>query len=148
MRGQVLGVDERSGEGQISGDDGLRYSFRPGDWSDRIGPAIGALVDFEAQDARALRIYHQPGTAVARPRQQVGADRDKIIAALLAFFVGTLGIHRFYLRRNGSAIAMLILSCTLVGLVVTAPWALIDMVRYLVMSEAEFAHRYNGALPR
>jgi TM2 domain-containing membrane protein YozV len=62
---------------------------------------------------------------------------------LLAFFIGTLGIHRFYLGRTGSGIVMLILSITLVGLLVTAPWALIDMVRYLVMSDEEFAARYQ-----
>ncbi|NJC32743.1 TM2 domain-containing membrane protein YozV [Sphingomonas jejuensis] len=148
MRGQVLGVDRRSGEGQIAGDDGRRYSFRPADWSDRVGPAVGALVDFEAEQTRALRIYHQPGTAVAAPGRAGVGDRDKIIAALLAFFAGTLGIHRFYLRRKGSGIAMLLLSCTVVGLAVTVPWAFIDMVRYLLMSDAEFTHRYEALPPR
>ena len=31
MRGQVLGVDRQTGEGQISGEDGHRYVFRPDD---------------------------------------------------------------------------------------------------------------------
>jgi hypothetical protein len=37
---------------------------------------------------------------------------------------------------------MLILSCTFVGLILTVPWAIIDMIRYLVMSDREFAARY------
>jgi hypothetical protein len=37
---------------------------------------------------------------------------------------------------------MLVLSCTLVGLIISAPWALIDMVRYLIMSDREFQERY------
>lgn len=61
---------------------------------------------------------------------------------MLAFFFGTLGIHRFYLGRTGSGFVMLALSITVVGLLLTAPWALIDAVRYLIMPDAEFAARY------
>ena len=48
-------------------------------------------------------------------------------ALLLCFFMGPLGAHRFYLGRKGSAIAQLLLSLTVVGLVVTLPWAFIDL---------------------
>ncbi len=151
MRGQVLGVDRTSGEGQIAGDDGRRYRFRPEDWGDKLAPAVGASVDFEANDTRALSIYHVPGSVPAHIAQAAHAgtpprrrtSRNKIAAALLAFFIGTLGIHRFYLGRTGSGIAMLVLSCTLLGLFITAPWALIDTIRYLVMDEGEFDARYN-----
>ena len=37
---------------------------------------------------------------------------------------------------------MLLLTCTVVGLLATVPWSLVDMVRYLVMSDREFAVRY------
>jgi TM2 domain-containing membrane protein YozV len=70
-------------------------------------------------------------------------DRNKYIAALIAFLLGPLGVHRFYLGRTGSGIAMLLLTCTIVGLIVSGPWALIDMIRYLVMDEREFAERYG-----
>jgi len=154
MRGQVLGVDRNSGDGQIAGDDGRRYRFRPDDWSDRNGPAVGAIVDFEAQDTRAISIYHVPGasgavttaatmTSTPRPDSPRRTDRNKIVAALLAFFVGTLGIHRFYLGRTGTGVLMLILTCTLVGLLVTGIWSIVDMIRYLIMDDAEFDARYN-----
>lgn len=147
MRGQVLGVDTRTGDGIVSGDDGRRYAFKPADWAARGEPAIGMEVDFEAHENRALTIFPVPGTTPApMPAAQApateGSDRDKLIAALLAFLLGPLGIHRFYLGRIGSGIAMLLLSCTVIGLFVTVPWALIDMIRYLVMSHAEFEQRY------
>ena len=41
MRGQVLGVDPRSGEGLVAGQDGQRYRFAPEDWAHRGEPAIG-----------------------------------------------------------------------------------------------------------
>jgi TM2 domain-containing membrane protein YozV len=79
-----------------------------------------------------------PPATVAPPTN----DRNKYVAAVMAFVIGTLGIHRFYLGRTGSGIIMLVLSITVIGLVISAPWALIDMIRYLMMSDEEFAARY------
>jgi TM2 domain-containing membrane protein YozV len=146
MRGQILGVDARKGEGMVAGDDGRRYSFKPDDWAARGEPAVGLYVDFEIHESRALSIFPVPGTLpqpIGSPLPAaVENDRNKYIAALIAFLLGPLGIHRFYLGRTGSGIAMLLLSCTLVGLIVSGPWAFIDMIRYLVMSDREFAERY------
>ncbi|MBN8806888.1 MAG: TM2 domain-containing protein [Sphingomonas sp.] len=147
MRGQVLGVDTATGEGQISGDDGRRYVFRPEDWSDRGGPSVGALIDFEADDRHARRIYRQPGTHVATAAPPE-TDRNKYVAALLAFFFGIFGVHRFYLGQIGSGIVMLLLTCTLVGAIATGIWAFIDMIRYLMMSDAEFAYLHRRDRPR
>lgn len=148
MRGQVLGVDTRTGDGLVAGEDGLRYRFGPADWAHRGEPAIGATVDFETDRGRALSIFPLPTVAAgavavpaAHPAARVN-DRNKYVAALLAFFLGPLGIHRFYLGRTGSGVLMLIMSIVVVGLLITIPWSLIDMVRYLMKSDEEFAARY------
>jgi TM2 domain-containing membrane protein YozV len=147
MRGQVLGVDTRTGDGIVTGEDGRRYSFKPLDWAARGEPAVGMEVDFETHESRALSIFPVPGAspppavASAPPAPDIG-DRNKYIAALIAFLIGPLGIHRFYLGRTGSGIAMVVLSCTIIGLLLTVPWAFIDMIRYLVMDERDFAERY------
>ena len=149
MRGQVLGVDKRTGNGIVAGEDGRRYSFKPDDWAARGEPAIGMDVDFESHESRALTIFPVPGAAPPVPARTAvpteRSERNKFVAALLAFFLGPLGVHRFYLGRVGSGIAMLVLSCTVVGLLLSVPWALIDTVRYLVMSNGEFAARYDRA---
>jgi TM2 domain-containing membrane protein YozV len=147
MRGQVLGVDTRTGDGILTGDDGRRYSFKPLDWAARGEPAVGMEVDFETHESRALSIFPVPGTSpppavVSAPPVPDAGDRNKYVAALIAFLIGPLGIHRFYLGRTGSGIAMILLSCTIVGLLLTVPWAFIDMIRYLIMSDREFAERY------
>ena len=148
MRGQVLGVDKRTGDGIVTGDDGRRYSFGPKDWADRGEPAVGMLVDFEAEQSRALSIFPVPAPVAAHTARVAGIpgeienDRNKLVAALLAFLLGPLGVHRFYLGRIGTGVIMLVLSMTIIGLLLSVPWALIDMVRYLVMSDREFAARY------
>lgn len=48
------------------------------------------------------------------------APKSIVVAYVLWFFLGQLGIHRFYLGRKGSAIAMLIL--TIIG------WATVAFV--------------------
>lgn len=147
MRGQVLGVDTRTGDGIVAGEDGRRYSFRPDDWAARGEPAVGMMVDFETHERRALTLFPVPGTVPAPAPagySAEGASRNRFVAAILAFLLGPLGIHRFYLGRVGTGIVMLLLSVTVVGLLLTVPWALIDMIRFLVMSDRDFAERYAG----
>lgn len=61
-------------------------------------------------------------------------EKSRGIALALAFLLGAFGAHRYYVGKNGSATAMLILSCTLAGAIITAPWAFVDMVTILVGS--------------
>lgn len=59
------------------------------------------------------------------------SDRLILPAALLAFFLGVFGAHRFYVGRTGSAIAMLVLTLTLVGAIVSGIWSIIDCILIL-----------------
>ena len=56
------------------------------------------------------------------------SDRTVIAAFLMAFFIGPFGIHRFYVGKTGSGIAMLILTLTMIGAIVTVIWATIDWI--------------------
>lgn len=49
-------------------------------------------------------------------------------AFLLSFFLGTFGAHRFYVGKVGSGIAMLLLTLSFFGLIVSAIWAFIDWI--------------------
>ena len=64
-------------------------------------------------------------------------------AMLLAVFLGPFGAHRFYMGQRGTATMMLMLAVTLVGLLVTAVWLLIDLPRLPAM-----VRRHNSALER
>ena len=69
----------------------------------------------------------------------------KIIAVLLALFLGQFGVHRFYLGSIGTGVVMLILTFTVVGIIISLPWAVIDLVRLLIMNDVEFDRRYNAS---
>jgi len=50
---------------------------------------------------------------------------------LLAFFLGTLGVHRFYVGKVGTGIFQLILSLSFIGLFASSIWVLIDWIMIL-----------------
>lgn len=62
------------------------------------------------------------------------APKQKIVAFLLAFFLGGFGVHNFYLGKTGMGVAQLILTITVIGAVVSLPWALIQSIMILVGS--------------
>ena len=56
------------------------------------------------------------------------SPKSRVVAAILAWFLGIFGIHRFYVGKVGTGIAMIF---TLGGLGI---WALIDFIMILVGS--------------
>jgi hypothetical protein len=56
------------------------------------------------------------------------SDKSRLAAALLCWFVGVLGVHRFYVGKVGTGVAML-LTCGGLGV-----WALIDLIVILLGS--------------
>lgn len=65
--------------------------------------------------------------------------KDKVTAALLAFFLGGLGVHRFYLGQTGLGFLCLIFCWTLIPAFI----AFIDFIIFLTMSEESFNLKYN-----
>jgi len=60
--------------------------------------------------------------------QRISNDKPSAgVAYLLCLFLGAWGGHRFYLGHKGSAIAMLLIGLTFIGLIITGIWAFIDL---------------------
>lgn len=67
--------------------------------------------------------------------------KDKNIAALLAFFLGSVGAHKFYLGQIGWGIVYFLFSWTLIPGIV----AFIEFIMLALMDTDEFNRRFNGA---
>ena len=84
--------------------------------------ACGSVIDARAELC--------PTCGVRQPRTlAVGESPKRIVpTALLAFFVGVFGVHRFYVGKIGTGLLQLV---TLGGLGI---WALIDLI-FIVIGE-------------
>ena len=60
--------------------------------------------------------YYNPG------RNPNASDKSRLVALLLAWFLGVFGAHRFYVGKTGTAVAMIF---TFGGLGI---WALVDII--------------------
>lgn len=60
--------------------------------------------------------------------QKDKSSYSNITAFLLCFFIGIFGIHRFYVGKSGSAIAMLILTLTFFGMIISGIWNFVDFI--------------------
>jgi TM2 domain-containing membrane protein YozV len=123
----------------ISGDDGKRYTVARDDLKGGAHALMSAAtVDFEVSDNRAVSVYPIVGS--------LSGDRNKWIAAVLAFFLGYLGVHKFYLGRKKQGIIMLL--CFFPGMFLYIPAlasvaiAFVEAVIYLVKGEQQFFEEY------
>jgi TM2 domain-containing membrane protein YozV len=74
-------------------------------------------------------------------RQQTAAvgNRSRATAAIFAFFLGGVGVHKFYLGQSGAGIVYLLFCWTLVPAFI----GFIEGIVYLTMSDAAFNAKYN-----
>ena len=102
--------------------------------------------------------YGQPQYGVQQPMYGMApgypvAQKSMVVAALLAFFLGTLGVHNFYLGRTGRGIAQL--AMTIIGwftaiiaigfllIAAVGVWAFIEFIMILLRS-GSMARDANG----
>jgi TM2 domain-containing membrane protein YozV len=69
--------------------------------------------------------------------------KSKTTAALLAFFLGGFGGHKFYLGKPVQGLLYLIFCWTFIPALI----AFIEAIMLLTMNEMEFHARYNAGLP-
>ena len=147
MKGSILDYQPDSRSGVISGEDGQRYQFDAPQWQGSDEISAGRSIDFVANGDKAESIY--PDKAAVSNT----ASTKKIAAALLAFFLGAFGAHKFYLGYTKQGIIMLVvflLGFILLGLpsIVIGIIAFVEFVIYLTKSDDEFDRIYvQGVRP-
>lgn len=100
------------------------------------GPAYGQVQPYGQQPMQPMQAYGANGL----PR----APKSKILAAVLAFFLGGLGVHNFYLGNTSRGVTQLVLtvigwvtSILLIGfvfLVAVGFWVFIEFIMILMGS--------------
>ena len=77
------------------------------------------------------------------PNPSVPAVRkSKTTAALLAFLLGGIGAHKFYLGYTGAGLIHLGLSLTVIGALINVPVCVVEFLIYLSKSDEEFHRIY------
>ena len=75
-------------------------------------------------------------------------QKSKTTAILLALFLGCWGVHLFYLGENKRGFVYLVIGGIglffFIPLLISGILALIDLIKYAKMSDAEFAAKYSG----
>ena len=74
--------------------------------------------------------------------QFAAGDRNKVVAALLAFFTGAFGIHRFYLGQWWGVFYLLFFWTMIPSLV-----ALVETFVFLLSDQKQWDKKYNDGLP-
>jgi len=67
------------------------------------------------------------------------SGKSKLAAFLFAFFLGGLGIHKFYLGRIGWGIVYLVFFWTFIPAIVS----LVESIIYITMTDEAFAAKYG-----
>lgn len=132
---------------QMVGEHGQR--LRDAYWRGEM--RTGPWRPLSVEDAERLA-PSRPGNVSQRARQLYAAEnmrhKDRVIAALYAFFLGMLGMHKFYLGYNQAAFVMMTASiiggiCTF-GLAALVIWvlAIIEGAFYLSKTQTQFEEVY------
>lgn len=100
------------------------------------------------RDAKKCKHCGEIVDPTLRPHHQsMHTGRNKIVAFLLAFFLGLLGLHKFYLGQNGMGAFYLIFNVlffwTLIVPLVFGVICLIESITYLMYSDEQFVKTYG-----
>ncbi|WP_279089843.1 TM2 domain-containing protein [Bartonella apis] len=120
MRGSIISYTRN--KGLISGADNNRYEFTRLDWSGLGEPSTGIKVDFVAEGAIAKNIFPL----------SIDSKHSKVVMAIVCWFFGVFGVHRFMVGKIGTGVLMLLLTITVIGSIISFIWSIIDFILILM----------------
>ena len=123
-----------------------------------MAPYQGAPMQQAPAQAYPMAPGYAPGAPMAAPinivvqnTNMVGTgagglvrsgNRSRVVAALLAFLLGGIGVHKFYLGQHGMGVLYLLGCWTMIPTFV----GFFEGVSYLLTSEHAFDMKYNARL--
>lgn len=121
------------------------------DKSQRISTILGVCISsffsywYWDVDNIAMIIYIAIGLVsvffhwIAVDSSSKGKEKNKIVAAIFALFLGGYGIHRFYLRKSTSGLLYVLFCWSLVPGIL----GIVEAIRLFVMPQDKFHLKYN-----
>ncbi len=139
MKGKILDFNIQESKGIISSDDGNRYEFVVAQWKGKKAPIINQVVDFNINANFAEDIYTVTNSS--------SNSNTKVVAGILALFLGVFGVHKFYLGCTTAGIVMLLVflfGFILVGIpsFIIAIIAFVEAIIYFIKSDDDFEEMY------
>ena len=132
-------VDTGEGDGQAADDRDATAASDDGQSRDREkGPNEKFCVECGAAINEKAEIC--PECGVRQPGTGSGSDDERLIAALLAIFLGGIGAHKFYLGKTTQGLLYLCFFWTAIPALI----GIIEGVIYLSKSDEEFRQQYLG----
>lgn len=126
---------------QVKIGEDVRKCRHCGEWVARSCDGCGTSVRGEwaarglcAECQRRRHPTHAPQVPLA-----VASGKSRGLAAILAFFTGGIGLHRFYLGNWMAGFIYLVFCWTLIPTL--AGW--VEGVRYMLMDDVDFKARYS-----
>ena len=90
----------------------------------------------QTEPGAAFCISCGAGLQNAAPGGKVAGQKSKLVAGLLGIFLGSLGVHNFYLGYTGKAVAQLLITLLTCGFgaIASGIWGLIEGIMILTGS--------------
>lgn len=99
----------------------------------------GSIINAKAEICPKCGV-RQMAAPSAHPLGQTTSDgKNKVVAGVLALFLGGLGVHKFYLGKGFQGVLYLVFCWTFIPAVI----GFIEGLNYLLMSEKTFFQRYG-----
>lgn len=137
MEGNILGIESDRSKAAVKASNGSRYYFAMDQWKGSFQLEVGMKVDFDINhDGVGTNVYPLEKTWSQATSSK--PNKSKTTATLLAFFLGGLGGHKFYLGAWGWGLIYLIFCWTYIPLVL----GIIEVIRYIVLEDEEFQEKY------
>ncbi|WP_455479810.1 TM2 domain-containing protein [Bartonella sp. B23] len=134
MRGIIISQDQETY--LVSADDGKRYQFATLDWLGKTPPKIGEAIDFVCEGDVINSVF---------PLLPQDSELTRSMLILICWFTGVFGIHRFMVGRVWTGTLMLVLSLSIIGLMITGIWAIVD---FIVIAAGKFTDKNGKKITR
>lgn len=99
----------------------------------------GSIINAKAEICPKCGVRQMAAPMASPLGQTTASGKNKVVAGVLALFLGGIGVHKFYLGKGFQGILYLVFCWTFIP----ALFGLVEGLNYLLMSEKTFFQRYG-----